>query len=68
MAVRDYRSCDVCGCKTFYDAGLNYNFGDYPKHGLRLGDWKVICESCSDKYKVVIVNKESGKIYDPKAN
>lgn len=25
MAGCDYRSCDVCGCKTFYDANLNYD-------------------------------------------
>ena len=24
MASGDYRSCDVCGCKCFYDANLNY--------------------------------------------
>lgn len=24
MAASDYRSCDVCGGKAFYDANLNY--------------------------------------------
>lgn len=27
MAGCDYRSCDVCGCKVFYDANLNYEQG-----------------------------------------
>lgn len=25
MAACDYRSCDVCGGKAFYDASLSYN-------------------------------------------
>ena len=28
MAAGDYRSCDVCGGKAFYDANLNYESGD----------------------------------------
>lgn len=28
MAASDYRSCDVCGGKAFYDASLNYETGD----------------------------------------
>ena len=28
MAGADYRSCDVCGGKAFYDANLNYEFPD----------------------------------------
>ena len=24
MAMADYRCCDKCGCKAFYDAELNY--------------------------------------------
>ena len=28
MASGDYRSCDVCGGKAFYDANLNYETGD----------------------------------------
>lgn len=26
MALADYRLCDKCGEKTFYDADLNYEF------------------------------------------
>lgn len=28
MAAGDYRSCDVCDGKAFYDANLNYDTGD----------------------------------------
>lgn len=27
MAGADYRHCDICGCKAFYDANLNYEQG-----------------------------------------
>ena len=27
MAGADYRPCDVCGSKTFYDAALSYDIG-----------------------------------------
>ena len=26
MAYADYRLCDVCGCKAFYDSNLNYEW------------------------------------------
>ena len=55
MAGGDYRSCDVCGCKTYYDADLQYDFGTYPRWGLRLGDWKVICIECAKTHECVIV-------------
>lgn len=28
MASGDYRACDVCGVKTFYDANLHYVYDD----------------------------------------
>lgn len=27
MALADYKLCDMCGCKAFYDVGLNYDQG-----------------------------------------
>lgn len=27
MAAADYRLCDICGTKAFYDSNLNYEFG-----------------------------------------
>jgi hypothetical protein len=33
MAYADYRLCDVCGGKAFYDANLNYRTGERQKNG-----------------------------------
>lgn len=59
MALADYRLCDICECKTFYDAGLNYDYdaatGDIKLE--RVGAMKVICEECAEKFDVVIVEK-----------
>lgn len=33
MAAADYRQCDVCGCKAFYDANLNYEWPDKNGNG-----------------------------------
>lgn len=61
MALADYRLCDVCGAKAFYDANLNYeedtetpirdcNVGlDY------VGDWVVICQDCAKTHQCVVV-------------
>jgi hypothetical protein len=62
MAGADYRSCDVCGGKAFYDANLNYDFENInPKTGDPkldyLGDWAVICIECAKKYECVIVER-----------
>jgi len=58
MSAADYYLCDVCGDKTFYDAGL-----DYDKDGLvRVGAMVVLCEFCSKKYEIHIVSKDVGEI------
>lgn len=58
MAAADYRLCDICSCKTFYDSNLDYCFVEYPKHGLsRLGDWAVICTECAETHEVIIQKK-----------
>lgn len=54
MAAADYRLCDVCGAKTFYDEALRYDFEEHPIHGLRLGAWAVICEECAKTFEVVV--------------
>lgn len=57
MAAADYKLCDICGEKTFYDTALQYDFNEYPKTGLfNLGDWKVICKKCAKKHKCVVVS------------
>jgi hypothetical protein len=35
MAYADYRHCDICDAKTFYDANLDYDWEEYPETGLR---------------------------------
>jgi len=60
MALGDYRLCDVCECKTYYDAGVEYE--QAPKgHALwpgmiphRVGDWAVICDDCAKTHEVEI--------------
>jgi len=71
MAVADYRLCDLCGNKAFYDSDLDYNFPT-PKNPINkedcvvgtyytlqhLGDWKVLCNNCSKTHKCVIEKRE----------
>jgi len=70
MAYADYRLCDICGGKAFYDANLNYEFSTQKEpipveelitgksYGLdRLGDWVVICLDCAKTHKCIIVEK-----------
>jgi len=64
MAAADYRLCDVCEAKTFYDANLDYDFRDPDRrpHGLhRLGDWAVICKECAKTHECKVVKREVGK-------
>lgn len=35
MAISDYRQCDVCGGKAFYDANLDYEEVDSPSDDMR---------------------------------
>lgn len=72
MASADYRLCDVCGGKAFYDADLNYEETTDPDEMIRdslgtklgyVGDWAVICRNCAKTHKVEIVKieQEDGK-------
>jgi len=57
MAAADYRLCDLCNGKAFYDADLNYDGRtDQWGHPLpdHVGDWAVICEECAKTNQVVI--------------
>ena len=64
MTFIDYRLCDICGNKTFYDADLNY---DEPDANGRwhwipdgVGAWAVICVACAATHEIKIVKKEKG--------
>jgi hypothetical protein len=60
MALADYYLCDVCEGKAFYDANLNYDFDERVSYGCkskleRVGDMKVVCEDCAEKYDILLV-------------
>lgn len=71
MAGADYRNCDVCGDRCFYDANLSYEYdSEFAKSGGvkannratylelgRLSRWVVVCKECSQKYRTAIVVK-----------
>jgi hypothetical protein len=59
MAMADYRLCDRCGNKAFYDSNLNYDFDNCdPVTGEpkldRVGDMAVLCDACAKTYEVII--------------
>ena len=61
MALCDYRLCDKCNRKAFYDANLNYGeASESSKWGLDcLGDWAVLCELCSKEWQCVVVARNT---------
>ncbi len=59
MAAADYRQCDVCDSKTFYDADLPFEIKDGEWVLSNVGDWAVICVSCAQTHEVRIIRKEA---------
>jgi len=59
MASSDYRLCDVCDCKVFYDSHLNYNWNEATQRNEleNLGAWVVVCKKCAEQYKIKLVKK-----------
>lgn len=69
MAYADYRHCDVCDGKCFYDTDLGYEFHESEwvefdevdkARGYKLGylgNWGVICKECMKDWEVVIQKK-----------
>lgn len=64
MALADYRLCDICGRKTFYDANLNYDddFDPALERPCGCGDWVAICVECAKAYEVKIVKKDGPEV------
>lgn len=59
MAYVDYRHCDICDAKTFYDANLDHDWDEYPETGLRnTGALVVLCVACSTRYDIFTKRKE----------
>lgn len=48
MAKFDYKSCDVCDCKAYYDAHVNYEESEV----------KVLCSECKNKYLFELAIKQ----------
>lgn len=65
MAAADYRLCDVCTRKTFYDANVDYEpspkgHPNWPSMiPNRVGDWRVICDECAQTHEVIVRLKSS---------
>lgn len=71
MAAADYRLCDLCSSKAFYDANLGYERDhevpriageEVPQFvGLdNLGDWAVLCRNCAKTHRTMIVPIDPG--------
>lgn len=62
MAAADYRLCDVCAAKTFYDANLDYDdftreADDGPWLPGGVGSWAVICDECARTHVCIVVER-----------
>jgi hypothetical protein len=56
MAGADYRHCDICDAKAFYDAELHHDFYEYPDTGLaHLGEDAVICRDCARTHRTAVL-------------
>ena len=63
MAWADYYSCDICRCKTFYDAVLRYGRDDEENRNLitghpwpagNVGAMIVICKECAKTHSITL--------------
>lgn len=68
MAMCDYRWCNVCGCKAFYDAELNYYDEDKPnaQNGQELPDGRIadmvcLCSDCLKTHEIKVVARSNEK-------
>ena len=60
MAMADYMLCCVCGCKTFYDSNLNYDFDQHPKTGLyNTAEVLSMCLDCAETHSLEVVTKDN---------
>lgn len=66
MAAADYRLCDVCLSKCFYDAELQYSdpeenqeaeWASLPGHNT--GAWLVICKACAKTHEIKLAARIS---------
>lgn len=50
MAHADYTHCDVCDCKVYYDANVDYDWN--------LGSMAVLCKECSKTHETIVRKKD----------
>ena len=56
MAGADYKLCDICDAKAFYDAEISYDYerGEYES----CGQSKALCMRCSEEWELKSIKKE----------
>lgn len=68
MAAADYRLCDCCNGKVFYDSNLNYEYDEILPSGHMkldyLGDWSVICMDCAKNHKTRVLTTAEAEQLD----
>ena len=64
MAGADYKTCDNCGGKSYYDADLHWDFDEEDKpNGLwNLGDISALCMECAKTHKCVVVAMDMSEV------
>ncbi len=48
MAYCDYTHCDLCDCKAFYDAEIDWEYAS-------VGSMKVLCKNCAKTHELKIL-------------
>ena len=69
MAMADYKACDLCGGKAFYDANIHdgcyvatydpSTAEDTPPIGLA-----VLCAACNETHEAIIRPRDAGATHD----
>lgn len=65
MAAADYKLCDLCDAKTFYDVEIDYRDGRADATGplpSGVGAWKVLCERCAKTHHVLIEERRHERL------
>jgi len=58
MASADYQHCEVCNCKTFYDAVLDWDRERWPETGLAFtGQLMTLCTDCVKTHRLIVVTQ-----------
>ena len=58
MASCDYKLCDICSKKHFYDSDIYYPDSEYAK-ALENKTVKSICDTCAKTHEIVIKQKDN---------